>query len=252
MILQYIRDVSNMLGLIFAVRAKSIELHAAAERALLPKLFAFNHVNYARYLTVQHTNFEQMEIKNKNAWEDLVTNGFGGSISGKNFSTIHGDLITETTINREVKVRGGAMRGGFSTSKKANDTFIKTSHLMAKVRRKLKEKIHLLTSSVHKEMTPGARRKHDETVNNLRTKVEEYFDPFLDEPVRHFKTGCEIDKSIIEGLITSDDHGNILVKDFIEKRIKAPDLEKQSLFDTISKTKIRTGLEKKRKRRVSP
>ena len=50
--LQYIKDISCMLALVYSVREKSIELHIAAERKLLPKLFAFDHVNYARYLTV--------------------------------------------------------------------------------------------------------------------------------------------------------------------------------------------------------
>ena len=39
-------------------------------------------------------------------------------MSEEPFSNIHGDLIAETTSNREVKVRGGPMRGGYSTSEK--------------------------------------------------------------------------------------------------------------------------------------
>ena len=56
-------------------------------------------------------------------------------------STIHGGLITEVTINREVNVRGDPMMGGYSTLVKTNVAFIKikTSHFMTKVRPKLKE-----------------------------------------------------------------------------------------------------------------
>ena len=128
MMTQYVKDVSLLLALISAVREKTIELHVVAERALLPKCFAFNHINYSRYLTAQ-----RIQIYKKEAWEDLLKEGFGGLLSGSTFSTIHGDLITECTINREVKVRGGPMRGGFSTSEAANDTFVKTSHVMAKI-----------------------------------------------------------------------------------------------------------------------
>ena len=53
-------------------------------------------------------NFERMQIHQKAAWDDLLKDGFGGSLSGQPFSTIHGDFITET-INREVEVRGGPM-----------------------------------------------------------------------------------------------------------------------------------------------
>ena len=54
-------------------------------------------------------------------------------MSGEPFSNIHGDLITEKTINQEVKVRGGPMRGGYSTSEETTDAFIKTSHIMATI-----------------------------------------------------------------------------------------------------------------------
>ena len=55
-------------------------------------------------------------------------------MSREPFSTINGNSITKVTINQEVKVCGGSMKGGYSTSGKTNDTFIKTNHAMAKVR----------------------------------------------------------------------------------------------------------------------
>ena len=113
MMIEYLKDVSKLLALIYAVRERSIELHLVAERALLPKCFAFDHVNYCRYLSVQHVNLHAKRIQKKDEWEDFLHNGFGGSLSGERFSTIHGDLITETTINREVIVRGGPMQGGY-------------------------------------------------------------------------------------------------------------------------------------------
>ena len=44
-------DVSAMLSLISAVREKCIERHLAAERALIPKCFAFGHINYSDFIT---------------------------------------------------------------------------------------------------------------------------------------------------------------------------------------------------------
>ena len=58
---QYIKDVSSMLVLIFAVREKKTELHLAAERELLPKRFTFNHINYSRYLIFQRVNFSEIK-----------------------------------------------------------------------------------------------------------------------------------------------------------------------------------------------
>ena len=66
-----------------------------------------------------------------------MQNGFYGSASGQQVSTIHGNLTNETLINREVKVRGGPIHGGYSTLGRTIDEFIKMSHGMAAIRLKL-------------------------------------------------------------------------------------------------------------------
>ena len=158
------------------------------------------------------------------------------------------------------------MRGGFSTSEATNDAFIKNSHLMAKIRSKLKEKFVMLTSSVHKEVTTGARLKHDRIFECLTRKLKENFDPFLDEPARHFMTGAEIDKSVISGLLSSDEAGERRLKKFVRERMMRTDEEddndenddgndedgkgitsRVSFFDPISKMNIKTGMEKEKK-----
>ena len=89
-------------------------------------------------------------------------------------------MILEVTINREVNVRGGPMMGGYITSDKANVAFIKikTSHFMTKVRSKLKEQVNLLSLCVHKELSAGSRKHHDNIVTDMKEKILEYCDPF--------------------------------------------------------------------------
>ena len=149
--------------------------------------FAFDHVNYARYMTFQHVNLLNMNITRKDVLDDLLQHGFGGSLSGKPFSFIHGDMIKESTINREVKFRGGPMQGGYSTSEQATDTFVKTGHIMAKLRSTLKERLDIQTYSTHKETTIGQRRLHDNMIKSLVIQLDKYFDPFLTGPACHMK-----------------------------------------------------------------
>ena len=104
-ILQYITDMSALLSQIIAYREKT-ELHLQAQRDLLPLLFAFNYQNYSRYLTTHHVELTNVSSKNPYAYKDLQTYDIGASLSGKRFSTIPGDLVTEVTINRELKIRG--------------------------------------------------------------------------------------------------------------------------------------------------
>ena len=103
-LLNYLKDVSTLLAMIRSVRVCNIEMHLEAARALLPQLFAFGLPNFSRYLTYQHALLEVHHISGKSIWKDLMENGFGGSLTGDKFSTKHGDLIIETTVNREVKV----------------------------------------------------------------------------------------------------------------------------------------------------
>ena len=152
----------------------------------------------------------------------------------------------ETTINREVKVRGGPMQGGFSTDEKAVDTFVKTSHFMATVRAKLKERLDVLTQSVHKETTIGAIKKHEAMIEGLVLQLDKYFDPFLDGPARHFKTGAEIEPSVIEGLLNSSAVGEAMYAEFIDERLKAKE-NRVSIFASIKNPRIKTGMERAKK-----
>lgn len=66
-------------------------------------------------------------------------------MSGEPFSTIHGKLITEVTINWEVKLRRGLM-GGYSMSHQTKDAFIKISNVKVKVMSKLKGQVNMFSS----------------------------------------------------------------------------------------------------------
>ena len=161
MITEYIKDVSKTLSLIYTVRKNSIDPHLTAERAMLPKSFPLEYPNYCRDLTAHHVNPLALPTQKYESWEDFLTNGFVKSISGEPFSTIYGDLMTEATLNWEVKIRGRPMRGGYSTSEETTDTFLKTSHIIATIKSKLKEKFTYVISPAHKEIIPGSRIEHD-------------------------------------------------------------------------------------------
>ena len=105
-IMTYLKDVSSMLAMVSAVREADIERHLEAEREIISQTFAFNHLNYARYLSYQHAFLRDMQRQGHPAFEDLRIKGFGGSISGERFSAIHGDLITELFNKKQREQQG--------------------------------------------------------------------------------------------------------------------------------------------------
>ena len=145
----FLKDVSALLAMVSAVRESNLERHLAAERNMLSLTFAFDHQNYARYGSFQHVYLDNLINTNRNAYEDLVKKGFGASITGQKFSTIHGDLITEL-FNKQTKGTAGPFRAGFSTDIEAVNRWVSTIHIHCKLREALREELLIKTSSTHK------------------------------------------------------------------------------------------------------
>ena len=245
MIVSYMKDVSSNLALISSVREKSIERHIQAEENLCKDAHAFGHPNYARYLSYQHVMLKSLPQQKPLVWDELLKNGFGGSITGKPFSTEHGDYMIETTINREVKVRGGPMQGGYSTDLTSMNRYVQNTHHLAKLRSAIKKKLNTLTSSVHKEETPSGIRIHEQMIVKMVLQLERYTNPFDDQPARNIKTGEIIDHNVVLGLLNSRKLGAELFQKFIAERIE-PAQERVSFFAPIKNPKINTGLTKKK------
>ena len=105
----------------------------------------------------------------------------------------------------------------------------------------------LLAWKLHKEVTPAARSRHDTIVTRLEVTLKDYFDPFFDGPARHFATGAEIDGDITYSLLNSDDIGEVSLAKFLKDLIMKTNDDRMSIFDSITKSKIKTGMEKEKK-----
>ena len=159
MTMQYLKDVSLLLTIVSAVREGCFARHLQAVRQFLKLVFAFDHVNYARYNAYQHIYLTDMKNTNSNAYTELIKFGFGcTNTETEMFNTKHGDLETEH-FNRETKGTAGPFRSGYSTDIHAVNRWIKTSHIHAKLRKTIKKHFRLFTSSVHEEMTPRNKKK---------------------------------------------------------------------------------------------
>ena len=82
MTISYIKEVKNLVPLISSVQESTIVRHPQVERVMLPDAFVFGHLNYGQYLTNQHVMLGNLHLENPGALEELVKEGFGGSLSG--------------------------------------------------------------------------------------------------------------------------------------------------------------------------
>ena len=132
--------------------------------------FAFNYINYTRYLSYQQVYLQELQRIDSNAMMDLTQRGFDDSLSGDSFSCLHGDLVTEI-FNGQTKRPTGSHCAGFSTDIAKVNTWVATSHIHGKVRKTYSEKVQLNTSTNHKESTPRARRLHNNNVELFKEKL---------------------------------------------------------------------------------
>ena len=80
--------------------------------------FTFDHINYSSYLTYEHLYLRTLQRERSKAVADLDERGFGGSLSGLPFTSLHGGLI----FNGQTKHQAGPHAAGFSTDiNKVND-----------------------------------------------------------------------------------------------------------------------------------
>ena len=245
MTMQYLKDISLMLSIVSAVRESHFERHIQAERQFLKLVFAFDHINYARYNSYQHLFLTNMKNENDGAYQDLVVNGSGCTTENSKFATKHGDLETEH-FNRETKGTAGPFRSGYSTNIHTVNRWIKTTHMHTKLRKAIKKNFRIITSSVHKEMTPKNKRTHHHHVQLLKQKLHDYnAEPFQSGPARNLVTGKEVENDIVNGLLSAEERGDKQYKQFVSDRFVSG---KKSFFDSITKNNINTGVEKKVKR----
>ena len=80
-----------------------------------------------------HVELQALKQKEISPYEQSKTCKMGASLTWRKFSTVPGDLVTEVTVNREVKNRSDPKRGGNSTSLEAVDDFILNTHALGKL-----------------------------------------------------------------------------------------------------------------------
>ena len=184
-----------MLTIISTVREGGLKRHFSAEREILKLMFAFDHINYAGYVTYQHVYLNNLLRKDNSIVKDLITNGHDASCSGDSFSNMHGDLVTEHFKKKWKELLGLSPQVIILTFIYAVNKWIKTSHIHSKVRTMLRKKLNVFNSQVHREMTPGNKRLHFEHAPILKAKFKQYnVNIFGDGPARNLTTGRETDK----------------------------------------------------------
>ena len=103
--MSYIDIVGDvLLGLIRASREGNWQLHLYAIRDMIPWCFAYDKINYARYLPVYYAQMINLPSEHANLpseYRNVYSNFMNGKFSVQPFGRIPVDQTTEVTDNKD-------------------------------------------------------------------------------------------------------------------------------------------------------
>ena len=123
----YISMVELLLAFIRSIRTGDWTLHCSCLRSMLPWIYAYDRVNYARYMTIYVSEMEQLEKTHPTAHRELQQGQFAVQRApGHAFAQVPVDQAIEQSLNRDSTTRGGII--GFSLKPGAVHRWIITTH----------------------------------------------------------------------------------------------------------------------------
>ena len=101
--MSYVDIVNNiLLALITASREGNWLLHLHAIRTMIQRCFAYDRVNYARYLPVYLAEMINLQTDHPDVHQGLMAGHFSVQLSeGSTFGLLPVDQTTEVTINKD-------------------------------------------------------------------------------------------------------------------------------------------------------
>ena len=120
-LIEYLKQVDNLLPLIHACRSRDAEGYLAALENFIKYFFAHDLLNYARLMPVHLLQMNPLEHEDSVTWEALKSGNFVVANSEIHFTR----LFTDQTLEQEIKVlkRHGGMVG-FSQDEAALAAFL--------------------------------------------------------------------------------------------------------------------------------
>ena len=134
--LSYVDMVFLLLNFVRSSRTGDWLLHLSCMRQMLPWFFAYDRINYSRYLSLYWSEMKALPTSHPTVHEKFIEGEFCVQRSEMQFSQVPVDLTIEQTINRDSKTSGGII--GFSRKPGAVQRWIISAHYRAEMQKNWK------------------------------------------------------------------------------------------------------------------
>ena len=96
-----------LLNTIYSLRSGHFELLVECIRSIIPFAFAYDHINYARYLTAMHADFIKLPEEFPSIHQEFMDGNFVAQLTeGSKFASVETDKVIEMTLNKDTKTPG--------------------------------------------------------------------------------------------------------------------------------------------------
>ena len=178
--MSYLDMVRILMDFIRATREGNWSLHLHCIKEMMPWFFAYDHINYARYLPVYLLYMLTLPETHPEAHRMLENGDFGFQRTSEHgFAQVLVDQTIEQTLNRSTKTKGGIV--GFSLRKGAVQRWILTAHSRAAFVDRCRAMSTGATKnqSRHHKEAASPRVQRDETdVKKVMITVSNWRNPF--------------------------------------------------------------------------
>lgn len=253
----YLQMVDLLLRFIRASRTANWDLHLSCVLEMLPWCFAYDRLNYARYMTYYWLDMQQLHTTHPDAHAFLKRGGFSVQRSDNPFAQVPSDQAIEQTINRASKTTGGII--GFSRHPATVQRWVLTAHDRAAVTDICLEHCGLDENSeqrdaFHKDCQKGQMVRDEEDVLRVIDTVSKLLNPFIHtgkdpcQQLTHLASGVEASKDASQDLLQAEDRGRECFHEFLGARLTLESgTSKKDFHDTISKLNLHTFTVRKKK-----
>jgi len=237
----YVDIVEILLAMIRASREGNWSLHLHSVRSLLPWCFAYDKVNYARYLSVYLAQMSRLVYDHPEIYKQMMDGGFSVQLSDNNpFGRVPVDQTLEETINKDTQTAGGTK--GFSL----NTSAVARYYLSAEFRSVVLRQIRQLTDG-----DEGERKVSHPDLGNRRMQKDErdvqavsqllqtsWVHPFAreDTQISSLSTGIIVPDGVKKDLIRAEQVGRSAAKQFVDERLS----KGEKFYDPLTKLKLKT------------
>jgi hypothetical protein len=219
--ISYIEIVGNiLLGLIRASREGDWDLHLAVINQMIPWCFAYDKINYARYLPVYLAQMCQLETKYPEIYKYMKEGGFSVQLgNSSSFARIPVDQTTEETVNKDSKIPGGIRN--YSLKAGAVDRFYLGAEYKSAFLRNFREMLCLNKSTnVHNELQKSRILKDEVSVSAVVDTIYNWNNPFeKSQDLISLSTATVVPKDITLDILNAEKVGQAAYEQFKKDRL---------------------------------